>query len=54
MVHPIWHPGVLGAYAGFLFRCYSDPGFVALAGASMLQGLVLVSYIRDKMAHGLP
>ena len=26
--------------------------FVALAGASMLEGLVLVSAIRDRMAHG--
>ncbi len=28
-------------------------GFVALAGASMLEGLILVSAIRDRMAHGM-
>ena len=27
---------------------------MALAGASMLEGLVLVSAIRDRMAHGVP
>ena len=29
-------------------------GFVALAGASILEGLILVSAIRDRMAHGIP
>ena len=34
------------------FTISAGVGFVALAGASMLEGLVLVSYIRDRMAHG--
>ncbi len=29
-------------------------GFIALAGAAMLEGLVLVSAIRDRIAHGTP
>jgi hypothetical protein len=28
-LQPIWHPGILGAYAGFLFHCYSGPHFQA-------------------------
>jgi Tn3 transposase DDE domain len=24
-VYPIWHSALLGAYAGFLFHCYSRP-----------------------------
>lgn len=47
--------GVLGLWLrGMPFTISAGVGFVALAGASMLEGLVLVSYIRDKMAHGLP
>jgi len=46
--------GVLGLWVrGMPFTISAGVGFVALAGASMLEGLVLVSYIRDKMAHGL-
>ncbi|MBX6312557.1 MAG: efflux RND transporter permease subunit, partial [Isosphaeraceae bacterium] len=46
--------GVLGLWVmGLPFTISAGVGFVALAGASMLEGLVLVSYIRDKMAHGL-
>jgi len=46
--------GVLGLWIrGMPFTISAGVGFVALAGASMLEGLVLVSYIRDKMAHGL-
>ncbi len=47
--------GVLGLWImGLPFTISAGVGFVALAGASMLEGLVLVSYIRDKMAHGMP
>ena len=47
--------GVLGLWLrGMPFTISAGVGFVALAGASMLEGLVLVSYIRDKMARGMP
>jgi cobalt-zinc-cadmium resistance protein CzcA len=47
--------GVLGLYVmGLPFTISAGVGFVALAGASMLEGLVLVSAIRDRMAHGVP
>ena len=47
--------GVLGLwYTGQPFTISAAVGFVALAGASMLEGLVLVSAIRDRIAHGLP
>ncbi|QEH34826.1 Cobalt-zinc-cadmium resistance protein CzcA [Aquisphaera giovannonii] len=47
--------GVLGLWLrGLPFTISAGVGFVALAGASMLEGLVLVSYIRDRMAHGMP
>src|SRR5258707_12249192 len=47
--------GVFGLWLrGMPFTISAGVGFVALAGASMLEGLVLVSYIRDRMAHGLP
>ena len=47
--------GVLGLYWMDLpFTISAGVGFVALAGASMLEGLVLVSAIRDRMAHGVP
>ena len=36
------------------FSISAGVGFVALAGAAMLQGLVLVSYIRRLTARGLP
>ena len=39
---------------GLPFTISAGVGFVALAGASMLEGLVLVSSIRDRMAHGVP
>ena len=39
---------------GMPFTISAGVGFVALAGASMLEGLVLVSAIRDRMAHGIP
>jgi cobalt-zinc-cadmium resistance protein CzcA len=46
--------GVLGLWLrGMPFTISAGVGFVALAGASMLEGLVLVSYIRDRMSHGL-
>jgi cobalt-zinc-cadmium resistance protein CzcA len=46
--------GVLGLYVmGLPFTISAGVGFVALAGASMLEGLVLVSAIRDRMAHGM-
>lgn len=46
--------GVLGLWLrGMPFTISAGVGFVALTGASMLEGLVLVSYIRDRMAHGL-
>src|SRR5262245_55848479 len=47
--------GVLGLWLrGMPFTISAGVGFVALAGASMLEGLVLVSYIRDRMSHGIP
>ncbi|MBX6312869.1 MAG: efflux RND transporter permease subunit [Isosphaeraceae bacterium] len=47
--------GVLGLWVmGLPFTISAGVGFVALAGASMLEGLVLVSAIRDRMAHGMP
>lgn len=47
--------GVLGLFImGLPFTISAGVGFVALAGASMLEGLILVSAIRDRMAHGLP
>jgi cobalt-zinc-cadmium resistance protein CzcA len=47
--------GVLGlSVMGLPFTVSAGVGFVALAGASMLEGLVLVSAIRDRMAHGVP
>src|SRR5262249_49978480 len=46
--------GVLGLYTmGLPFTISAGVGFVALAGASILEGLVLVSSIRDRMAQGL-
>ena len=38
---------------GLPFTISAGVGFVALAGASMLEGLVLVSAIRDRMARGM-
>jgi cobalt-zinc-cadmium resistance protein CzcA len=47
--------GVLGLYVmGLPFTISAGVGFVALAGASMLEGLILVSAIRDRMARGVP
>jgi cobalt-zinc-cadmium resistance protein CzcA len=47
--------GVFGLWLrGMPFTISAGVGFVALAGASMLEGLVLVSYIRDRMSHGVP
>ncbi len=47
--------GVLGLWLrGMPFTISAGVGFVALMGASMLEGLVLVSYIRDRMAQGVP
>jgi cobalt-zinc-cadmium resistance protein CzcA len=47
--------GILGLYAmGLPFTISAGVGFVALAGASMLEGLVLVSAIRDRIARGMP
>ncbi len=47
--------GVLGLYVmGLPFTISAGVGFVALAGASMLEGLILVSAIRDRMALGVP
>jgi cobalt-zinc-cadmium resistance protein CzcA len=47
--------GVLGLWIrGMPFTISAGVGFVALMGASMLEGLILVSYIRDRMAHGVP
>jgi heavy metal efflux system protein len=47
--------GVLGLWVtGQPFTISAAVGFVALAGASILEGLVLVSAIRDRMAHGVP
>ncbi|OJW06989.1 MAG: cation transporter [Planctomycetales bacterium 71-10] len=46
--------GILGLYVmGLPFTISAGVGFVALAGASMLEGLVLVSAIRDRMSHGM-
>ncbi|MBV8313246.1 MAG: efflux RND transporter permease subunit [Planctomycetaceae bacterium] len=46
--------GVFGLWVmGLPFTISAGVGFVALAGASMLEGLVLVSAIRDRIAHGL-
>jgi len=45
--------GVLGLWLrGMPFTISAGVGFVALAGASMLEGLILVSYIRDRMSQG--
>ncbi|MEO6809582.1 MAG: CusA/CzcA family heavy metal efflux RND transporter [Isosphaeraceae bacterium] len=47
--------GVLGLWImGLPFTISAGVGFVALAGASMLEGLILVSYIRDRIARGVP
>jgi cobalt-zinc-cadmium resistance protein CzcA len=47
--------GVIGLWVmGLPFTISAGVGFVALAGASMLEGLVLVSAIRDRMARGVP
>ncbi len=47
--------GILGLYLmGLPFTISAGVGFVALAGASILEGLILVSSIRDRMAHGVP
>jgi cobalt-zinc-cadmium resistance protein CzcA len=47
--------GVLGLWVmGLPFTISAGVGFVALAGASMLEGLILVGAIRDRMAHGVP
>ena len=47
--------GVIGLYVtGQPFTISAGVGFVALAGASMLEGLVLVSAIRDRLAKGTP
>jgi cobalt-zinc-cadmium resistance protein CzcA len=46
--------GVIGLYVmGLPFTISAGVGFVALAGASILEGLILVSAIRDRMAHGV-
>ncbi len=46
--------GVFGLWLrGMPFTISAGVGFVALAGASMLEGLVLVSYIRDRMSQGM-
>ncbi|MBV8310348.1 MAG: efflux RND transporter permease subunit, partial [Planctomycetaceae bacterium] len=46
--------GVLGLWImGLPFTISAGVGFVALAGASMLEGLVLVSAIRDRMSQGM-
>jgi heavy metal efflux system protein len=47
--------GVIGLLVmGLPFTISAGVGFVALAGASMLEGLILVSAIRDRMARGMP
>jgi len=47
--------GVFGLWImGLPFTISAGVGFIALAGASMLEGLILVSAIRDRMAHGVP
>ncbi|WP_435016361.1 efflux RND transporter permease subunit [Tundrisphaera sp. TA3] len=46
--------GVFGLWVmGLPFTISAGVGFVALAGASMLEGLILVSAIRDRIAHGM-
>ncbi len=46
--------GILGLYImGLPFTISAGVGFVALAGASILEGLILVSSIRDRIAHGV-
>ena len=45
--------GIIGLWAtGQDFTISAGVGFVALAGAAMLEGLVLVSAIRDRVAQG--
>lgn len=47
--------GVIGLYVmGLPFTISAGVGFVVLAGASILEGLVLVASIRDHIAMGLP
>ena len=47
--------GIIGLVVmGLPFTISAGVGFVALAGASMLEGLILVSAIRDRLARGLP
>jgi cobalt-zinc-cadmium resistance protein CzcA len=47
--------GILGLFImGLPFSISAGVGFVALAGASILEGLILVSAIRDRMARGVP
>lgn len=47
--------GILGLFVmGLPFTISAGVGFVALAGASMLEGLILVSAIRDRIARGMP
>ncbi len=47
--------GVIGLRVmGLPFAISAGVGFVALAGASMLEGLVLVGAICDRMAAGMP
>jgi cobalt-zinc-cadmium resistance protein CzcA len=46
--------GVFGLwYRGMPFTISAGVGFIALAGASMLMGLVLVNAIHDRMRHGM-
>src|SRR3954452_19888404 len=46
--------GIVGLYVmGLPFTISAGVGFVALAGASMLEGLILVSAIRDRIARGM-
>ena len=47
--------GILGLWIrGMPFSISAGVGFVALAGAAILEGLILVSYIRRLMAAGMP
>jgi cobalt-zinc-cadmium resistance protein CzcA len=47
--------GIFGLWLrGMPFTVSAGVGFVALMGASMLEGLILVSFIRDRIAHGVP
>ena len=47
--------GVVGLRVmGLPFTISAGVGFVALAGASILEGLILVGAIRERMAQGLP